>query len=443
MIIFSVRHQRLLLEMKKNFFLSIILTGFAIFLTHTLWYNTGYFNIDKFFIILIITFVLFYKATDYTNIPNLFKEKSKIEICFILTFFILLFLPISNINSDYRSEQEKRLLAESPTLIINKTKINYNFGKDFEKWFNDRFWDRYAVIRINRAIKYYIGLRYVKIQKTFFIDKKTGILHTRLYYPTFRKNDLDKIFMSIRYLNEFCTKNNIKLYTIIVPDKEAIYSPIRQNKNPELTEYINKNSDLKIIIPIQELYENSKKEYMYYKTDHHWTNAGAFIGYKKIINEIKKDYPDIKPLRYEDFDISKSPKVNTTYGETCENFLLPINICEKSLDVEYKYFEHKNSEELKIQKGNIYHIYSYDKGADYRIITIGTSMLYTLDEFIPYNFKNVKEIRLNNLINHPDEKFRIIKFYKETILNYKPDIIILCVGYNNLLKLPQILEDKF
>ena len=51
---------------------------------------------------------------------------------------------------------------------------------------------------------------------------------------------------------------------------------------------------MNLIFPIDELQKASKgKELLYYKTDHHLTNDGIYVGYKSLMSKVQKDFPDV------------------------------------------------------------------------------------------------------------------------------------------------------
>ena len=70
------------------------------------------FDFKLFVIILILTFLLSYKLSDYVADFKSVKEKSRIEILFLTIFFIFLFIPMSNINQGDISKNENRTLAK-------------------------------------------------------------------------------------------------------------------------------------------------------------------------------------------------------------------------------------------------------------------------------------------------------------------------------------------
>ena len=63
---------------------------------------------------------------------------------------------------------------------------------------------------------------------------------------------------------------------------------------------------------------------------------------------------------------------------------------------------------------------------------MGTSMQENLNGFLPYSFKNLKYYRLNSGKLSKKEQYKVIKYYKKDILDYNPQILILCLTMDNL-----------
>lgn len=136
-------------QIKKRTIFAIFVTILVVFAAKKLWFVDNTFNFEPFTIILVLTYLLAYKLSDYVANFNTIKEKSKTEIIFLCIFFIFLFIPMSHINQDEISKQEKRTLAKWEPFIEKGNNINYNFGKNFNNWFNDRFNLRTKLIALN------------------------------------------------------------------------------------------------------------------------------------------------------------------------------------------------------------------------------------------------------------------------------------------------------
>ena len=440
--------------MKKRYIIALIITILILWLTSPYWLNFkakyhAHFEFYIFTIILICGYLFSFKLTEYlANFKN-FKNYSRIDIVFLLVFFLLLFIPMSHINYNAtKSYTENRELAVYKPLFLPDYKINYNFGDDFNAWFNDRFAFRNNLIYFYNYLVYKIAYKYVKYPNGC-INKSNKFLYKYWYIKGSKTSNLGKSLKALRNFNKFCLNNNIKLYVLVVPTKELIYNPSNSIKRTDnnFVKHIKKYNDTNIIYPADELIEASKKDYIYYKTEHHWTDYGAFTGYKELMKSISRDFNDVKILNENDFNYEYNHLVNADFGEefgrgqTCSYLGLPDILCRKSLDVKYKYFIHKNEKSLNkiILDGKKKYYYPY--GSNHRVILIGTSMGEALSKILPYSFKNTYRIRINTKDKKQTEIFKIIKYHKKEILNYKPDILILCITYTNFNKLKNLFKE--
>ncbi len=407
-------------------------------------------------IVIFITFLFSYKLLNYVADFNTIKKKPVYEVIFLSIFFSFLFLPMSHINNDKISLKENRVLAEYSSLFLENGELNNNFGSSYNKWFNDRFTYRNFLIKLNAKIKYFftghLDKGYINRNGFSFLEDE----YTHSYFKKIKNED----FLALVKFNNFCKEHNIELYVLLVPDKANIYLPDKQilkkdNYAQQLNkqiEYINKSSGIRVINLKSALQEESKNNYMFFKTEHHWTDDGAFVGYKKLMKEILKKHSGIYVLQEKDFTITYNNKIKAdwirrySYGQNCWRLNIPKSCVKRMHKTLYRYFTHKNSKLLNCETVDVhyhkYRTYSYPYGADYKVILLGTSQSENLSEFIPYTFKNVKRLRINDVKDISDkEVFKIIKYYKNDILDYKPNIIIFCITYENISKLRNLFME--
>lgn len=412
------------------------------------------FKFEEFIIIFVLTLLLMYKLTDYLADFNTLKKESRIEILFLAMFFIMLFIPMGNISQEKSCKFENRTLAPWKPLVKKDGELNYNFGKDYDKWFNDRFNLRLFLIKTYS----YIQLSINDKNKKGIIDRKSEFLYNNWEFSFFSMEEIKKAFDNIQKFNKLCKDNNIKLYIWITPQKSIIHSPQKETLSQanqkrhqnflEYTEELNKTKQLNIIYPYNALLEASKDNFMFFKTEHHWTDDGTFIGYKEIMQAIKRDYPSIEVLSENDYeyfydklvrgDWSREFSIGTSTGALA----LPNNLKHKyHSKTEYRYYKHKNFDSLYSdfinEKNKRNKIFKYpDAKNKLRVLMLGTSMNENLTEFIPFTFSEVKYIRINNIKGLPKEEwFKVIKHHNQEILEYKPDIILFGIIYNDIPKL--------
>lgn len=302
---------------------------------------------------------------------------------------------------------------------------NLKYGKNFDAWFSDRFWGRDELVKVYYKIK--------KINK-YIITAKASKLKNDWY---FNDNELSTLTISekqkvqykknIQYLLQFCKENNIKCYMEIVPAKiyyakdGLINNKLKEYNDtlPQFIKYIKETLNFEIIYPLDELKEADKSDYVYFKTDHHWTDWGAYIGYQALLKQLKKDFPDIYEAKEGDFDISYSKKVRAEadrkywQGYTC-NLLHQNQDC--SLNIDYKYYDGKNKHINAISYGEF-----HNSDGKYKALLIGNSFTENFKPFLVYSFKDIKRFRCNTA-SYDDLK---LSCWKKEILEFKPDVLIL------------------
>ncbi len=204
---------------------------------------------------------------------------------------------------------ENRALAEEPKLSINNF---YTFPKSYTYYYNDRVPFRNSFVCLNSTIDYNI------FQKT--VDERVIIgLDHWLYYTDaedgdpigcyqgtnlFSEEQLQTIAQNCLNIQEYLKGEGKEFVLYIVPDKTRIYYeflptryglPAENNKVMQLYDYLNANTDLRVVYPIKELYEakNQRRENIYCKADTHWNSIGAYVGAVALLKELGITIPDI------------------------------------------------------------------------------------------------------------------------------------------------------
>ncbi|OON97938.1 MAG: hypothetical protein ATN36_02100 [Epulopiscium sp. Nele67-Bin005] len=146
------------------------------------------------------------------------------------------------------------------------------FVNDFELYFADHFPMRDKFI----AIKSYTELF---LQKT---DNNGVFIGADGYFLNkFEEPDYEQATRNIDYINKF--SQNFNTYLLISQTSTKVLEdklpPYAQNYNEEnFIEFFYKNIFANCI-NLGEMFNTYKHDYIFYKTDHHWTTRGAYYGY--------------------------------------------------------------------------------------------------------------------------------------------------------------------
>lgn len=272
------------------------------------------FEFELFLIILILSYLFAYKLTDYVANFSTLKHKSRIEIIFLTSFFVMIFLPMSWVNKEEISQKENRALAKWKPLVNQDLKFNYNFGKDVDNYFSDRFLMRNLLIKlyytqfiINKNLR---TNKVIKGKDNWLFHGVPSALNMYKKENLFSQENIELVAKTLQQYDNYCRKNNKKFYFYIAPSKSMVYSEfyselIKQNKESkslaeQLVEYLNKNTSVKVIYPKKALIENKDKSLLYWKTDTHWNEYGAYIGYQELMDKINKE-DNLKELKINKF----------------------------------------------------------------------------------------------------------------------------------------------
>jgi len=204
-------------------------------------------------------------------------------IAFIFVFGILYFI-IPDISF---SENENRMLAQAPKITVDGI-LDGSFEDDFESYMTDQFPFRNFWVTANTVTRQSIlnkDLNGVYIGKNGYLFEK------------FEHIDKNRMKKQTEALAKFADRTDTNIYFAIVPTSIAIMSdnlPFFAPAETKTTyddlsneyEYIKEmyaESPEKVeTIDVFSVLNEHKDEYIYYRTDHHWTTLGAFYAYEKL-----------------------------------------------------------------------------------------------------------------------------------------------------------------
>lgn len=387
------------------------------------------FNYLLFLSVLILAFLLSYKLVQYVSKFKILERNSRIDIVFVITFLGLLFVPMSCISTAEKSLHENRMLAAYPKFFNNV--LNLKYGRQFETWFSDRFFGRNLLIN-----------GFTTLQR--LIDKHYAVGKFRIYQDDWSfssdqiKNklsdkDLLQIEQGVEYLNKYCKKQGLKCYLMIVPRKlefakDKVFQKINdKDRAQRLVEYLKEKTDLNIVYPLSEMQKANQQDPVYYKTDHHWTPWGAYNGYLALMQKIRQDFPNIKSVSEEEYNISRSPLTIGMYkwklweGSSCRGLNLTIPYCP--LHDEYKYYQHKKEDLLQSKAHEKDHDFHFDIAPNKeKLILLGNSFIENISYFMAYSFADVLKRRCNYKVSN----LKLSRF-KPEIEKEKPNILVVMI----------------
>lgn len=213
-----------------------------------------------------------------------YKWLSQYTIGIILLVFIgiMIVLNILTPNRNF-SELENRVLEQKPYFSWDELFEGY-FTANYEKYIADQFACKDFWVGIKSDLERALG------KKEFngvYLGKDGYLL------PAFKEPDEENFQNKLAAINAFGSATpTINKYFMLVPNASGILgdklpSYVAATEEQKWLARVEKSLDQSIkFVNVNETLEAKQNEYVYYKTDHHWTTKGAFYAYQRLIKSM-------------------------------------------------------------------------------------------------------------------------------------------------------------
>lgn len=198
---------------------------------------------------------------------------------------VLLLLTVFSMTKEDRkfSQNENRLLAQKPKMTL-ETVFAGKFAEDYEKYVTDQFVGRDTFITVKTYGDILLGK---KDMKGIYLGKD-GYLLTKQLPDSFAEEEEEKRLLLLENLAEHCDERQGEgtFRVLLAPTSDNVL----KDKLPAFASVYDQSAFLnkvKLRIPdedyvdVQGVMNEHRDEYIYYRTDHHWTTLGAYYAYEK------------------------------------------------------------------------------------------------------------------------------------------------------------------
>ena len=226
----------------------------------------------------------------------------------IVVFLVLIGLPAAgNVRRPAEAAvTENRSLAPAP-----EWKPTRKFPGQFEAFFNDHFGFRQALIRglafaevrwlrVSASAKVILG----KHGWLFYTDQPVGTRH-RARRPL-AAGQLECWRQLLEARRDWLAARGIRYVFVIAPDKQTIYpenlpralrgEQVHDSRLDQLLGYLRAHSDVVAPDLRTPLLRAKERERVYYETDSHWNECGAFVAYQRIVDALSPWFAGVRPL---------------------------------------------------------------------------------------------------------------------------------------------------
>lgn len=309
-------------------------------------------------------------------------------VAFFLLLFVLAFCSLLFFLRPSYSALEKRELAKFPTFSVAAL-LNGSFFDDINTWFADTFPFREGFLSVNNRLKSHYGIATVEVHGDVEIgDEIPDIPPTpaeqvdAVQPETSESSDVDVTELptqdlgavlvagdaAYEYYNFVQSTANLytgalnrlsgqlagqaRIYDMVIPTSIDIMLPatlrseINSSDQKKAIAYLygSLSSDI-TPVEVYDALSAAQEEYIYFRTDHHWTAKGAYVAYQKYATAAGFDATPLSAFTEVTFD----GFLGSFYADTGMNAALGSNP-----DVVYAYQpEDTNQIEITDQSGSV------------------------------------------------------------------------------------------
>ena len=216
----------------------------------------------------------------------------------ICALFVLLVFGITAIDLitpvKEKSEWENRLLDQKPEFSLVSL-LEGDWGEAYEGYMTDQFVARDTFVKASFVSEVILGKREIND-----VYVTSDALYVKQPEPNFKYID-----SSLSAIKTFAENTGVESYLTVVPSSTYIYrdnlpSHASVYDEKEIFSYIGNNLKSAEFVDITDNLEENSTNYIYFRTDHHWTADGALVGYNGFRKALGKE-----PLTRDDFEIKK------------------------------------------------------------------------------------------------------------------------------------------
>lgn len=227
-----------------------------------------------------------------------------IFLAFIGAFFILnLVLPDRQF-----SEQENRYLQMRPEFSF-KSLFSGDYTSKFETYTTDQFTFRDEWITLKAASELALGKQE---------NNDVHLCENGTLIEGFKRPESSVLDSNMSALNTLVGNTDAKVYFALIPDKSDLYSSLLPKNVPndsekEVIDYCYGQSNA-TNVDIYSALSAHTDEYIFYRTDHHWTSLGAYYGLSALAESMGLPCPALDS--YTDRHVVSEKFYGTTWSSS-------------------------------------------------------------------------------------------------------------------------------
>lgn len=250
------------------------------------------------------------------------SKKYAVFITCLFLAFLGVFAAANAVTPDKDfSPMENRALAQMPGLSADAL-LSGSFMEDFESYVTDQFVLRDQWIALKAGAEYASGKR--ENNGVYICDEHTLIAR---FDPPANDRAKKRIDDNFGYVEKLSTLTDAPVYFSLIPGKVSVWADLLPEGAPNDDEgqYIARGAALNgpKWLDAATTLNAHKDEYIYYRTDHHWTTLGAYYAYAALMEGMGQE---AMPLDWFTPTVASDEFFGTTFSSSGVRWLEPDTI---------------------------------------------------------------------------------------------------------------------
>lgn len=219
--------------------------------------------------------------------------RSKITILsFLIMLALFAYIGIFAPKDAASVQEENREIAQMPK-FCTETVFSGDFSKDFEDYLADNVGFRGKFTALAAKLNMYKGVNskygtLVSVNKGLGVGESSKgsliILDDKIMEVYKKDKKAEKLYT--KALNGYAESipEDVNIYSMLIPTQIEFECPQMGDSQKETIDSVYKNADERITkINVYNAMKENIDDYIYFRTDHHWTQRGAYLGYCKFV----------------------------------------------------------------------------------------------------------------------------------------------------------------
>ncbi len=259
--------------------------------------------------------------------------RKRAGIIYTVLFLLILVIPLCTVytGEPRYSRAENRMLAGKP-VFIEDGKWNGNFTNDAEAWFSDNLGFRKYMVAAEALLEYTVFREMLK--KSDMVLGPDGelnyatepILRSYSHLDKYSKDSLRGIADDYQTVADYSRARGVPFFYFQCWDKHSIYPEYfprsvlqygETSKTDGIVRALREMTDVCVISPKEALLaaKETSAPYSVWGDPAHWSQRGAHIGYRMLLETINAELgTDYKVMTEDDYDITMTDQGYLMYG---------------------------------------------------------------------------------------------------------------------------------